>query len=174
MNGYPRWLGWLMLLVSTSAAASEQQAEVAVTNGHIELPVALSFATNRRRIRHRFHAELAQLARVIRARADLGVIAIEGHADATGPAAWNLELSRRRAAEIVAFLVAHHVPAERLRVAPYGELRPVDPSPQGAPNERNRRVQFFTDQECGAPAAMEPDDRALLPTSPTSDHTGNG
>ena len=117
--------------------------DVTIEDGQIELADPVFFETNHKSIRHRYRDELSQLAELIRARPELGIICIEGHADATGPAAWNLKLSRARADEIARFLLAHEVPAGRLRTAGYGEARPLDPSPAGRPNPKNRRVHFI-------------------------------
>lgn len=69
-------------------------------------------------------------------------IAIEGHTDNTGPAAANLELSRRRAEAAVAYLVeTEGLPRERFVVQAYGETRPQASNriPEG--RELNRRVE---------------------------------
>src|SRR5207253_302517 len=87
-------------------------------------------------------------------RTDLGVIWIEGHADRTGPSAWNLRLSRRRARAVAEFLVEHAVAPQRLRTAGYGEARPLVPTPAGVANERNRRVQFLPDNGTDAQPAQ--------------------
>src|SRR6185369_13114719 len=103
------------------------------------------FDKDRRRVRHRFHPELVQLARVLKKRKELTLIWIEGHADATGPARWNLELSRGRAAEVAKILIAEGIDLARLRPVGFGEARPLVPTPRGESNEKNRRVHFFTD-----------------------------
>lgn len=63
---------------------------------------------------------------------------VEGHTDATGPADYNLELSRRRAASVVDYLVSHGVEGDRLTPRGFGEARPRVGNP-GHPS--NRRVE---------------------------------
>ena len=64
---------------------------------------------------------------------------LEGDTDASGSDAYNLELSKRRAASVFDFLAREGVSLERLSVRGYGERRPlqgVDPY-----DPRNRRVE---------------------------------
>ncbi len=68
-------------------------------------------------------------------------VTIEGHTDASGSEDYNLELSRRRAAAVKAYLVQQHgIDARRLNDVGQGERQPLaglDPS-----SGENRRVQF--------------------------------
>lgn len=68
---------------------------------------------------------------------------VEGHTDATGSAAHNLELSEARAAAVVAYLVAHGVAPGRLVAHGLGESRPRTADPAQAQNRRveARRLQ---------------------------------
>lgn len=64
---------------------------------------------------------------------------LEGHTDASGSAAYNLELSKRRAESVFDFLVLRGVALERLSVKAYGESRPL---PGVHPYDAsNRRVE---------------------------------
>jgi OmpA-OmpF porin, OOP family len=68
---------------------------------------------------------------------------IEGHTDAVGAAAANLDLSRRRAEAVKAVLVSQFgIDAARLTTDGLGATKPVDSNdtPQGRAN--NRRVEF--------------------------------
>lgn len=64
--------------------------------------------------------------------------AVEGHTDATGSPDHNLELSERRAASVVTYLVAHGVAADRLTAEGFGETRPRLSDPE---HPDNRRVE---------------------------------
>ena len=136
-----------------------EEPDVAVHRGRIELATPIFFVKDRKRVRHQFLPELEQLARVLNRRTELATIWIEGHADATGPERWNLELSRLRAEAVAQVLIHHGVKPERLRPVGFGEARPLVKSKHGESNERNRRVHFFTDKAPSAPAlpaAVEP------------------
>jgi len=128
------------------------EADVRFVGGRVELADPIFFDLNRKRVRSRFHGELVELARALSRRPSITRVWIEGHADATGPAAFNLTLSRARAAAVASFLVAHGVDGARLEPVGFGEARPLVPSPAGVLAPRNRRVQFFVDVEHPAPA----------------------
>jgi len=68
-------------------------------------------------------------------------VRIEGHTDSTNTDAYNLDLSRRRAQAVVAWLVAHGIAAERLASEGFGKSRPAadNSTPQG--RALNRRVE---------------------------------
>jgi outer membrane protein OmpA-like peptidoglycan-associated protein len=69
------------------------------------------------------------------------VVEIEGHADASGPDAYNLGLSEERARAVRAYLVEQHgVAAARLPYVGKGESEPFDGSDPY--NGANRRVEF--------------------------------
>lgn len=65
--------------------------------------------------------------------------AIEGHTDAVGSRAYNLDLSQRRAASVVAYLTGKGVSRSRLDVHGYGFDQPLDARNPRAP--ANRRVE---------------------------------
>lgn len=62
--------------------------------------------------------------------------AVEGHTDATGPAAHNQALSERRAAAVVDYLAAHGVENARLNAQGFGETRPRTANPDAPANRR--------------------------------------
>jgi OOP family OmpA-OmpF porin len=66
---------------------------------------------------------------------------IEGHTDSTGSAAYNLQLSERRAKAVEKLLVKQYgVEASRLSSAGYGEERPIADNNTAAGRDANRRV----------------------------------
>lgn len=66
---------------------------------------------------------------------------VEGHTDAQGDDAYNLALSRDRAATVVDWLVDHGIAEERLTAEGYGEQRPVADNTSDAGRQLNRRVE---------------------------------
>ena len=133
-----------------------EEPKVAVHRGRIELADPIYFKKDRKRVRSQFLPELVQLARVLERRSELTLIWIEGHADATGPERWNLELSRLRAQAVADVLIRHGVAAARLKPVGFGEAKPQVQTPRGESNEKNRRVHFFTDSSDPLPAGVEP------------------
>ena len=69
-------------------------------------------------------------------------IEIAGHADATGPASYNLQLSERRARAVVNYLMGKGIPKNRIAVVFYGETKPLAPNSSVDGRRRNRRVEF--------------------------------
>jgi outer membrane protein OmpA-like peptidoglycan-associated protein len=66
---------------------------------------------------------------------------IVGHTDATGPDAYNMTLSERRAAAAANYLASQGVTRTRLRSTGRGETEPVAPNDSEADRQKNRRVE---------------------------------
>ncbi|HEY0481951.1 MAG TPA: OmpA family protein [Kofleriaceae bacterium] len=73
---------------------------------------------------------------------DYTLIEVQGHTDERGDAGYNMDLSRRRAAAVMEYLIAHGVAAGRLVSHGYGETQPVDKRHIEAAWAVNRRVSF--------------------------------
>jgi outer membrane protein OmpA-like peptidoglycan-associated protein len=69
-----------------------------------------------------------------------------------GPAAYNKELSARRAASVVRYLVAKGVAADRLVAAGYGFERPIATNDTALGRAKNRRVEFTILDDGAVPA----------------------
>jgi len=66
-----------------------------------------------------------------------------GHTDAVGSDALNMDLSRRRAAAVMAGLLSRGVPAEQLDTVAIGKSQPIASNLFAAGRARNRRVEFM-------------------------------
>jgi outer membrane protein OmpA-like peptidoglycan-associated protein len=66
---------------------------------------------------------------------------IVGHTDATGPDAYNMTLSERRAAAAANYLAAQGVTRTRLRSTGRGESEPIASNDTEADRQKNRRVE---------------------------------
>ena len=66
---------------------------------------------------------------------------IVGHTDGTGPDAYNMTLSERRAASASSYLAAQGVSRVRLRSTGRGESEPLAPNDSEATRQKNRRVE---------------------------------
>nr|HEX4314215.1 OmpA family protein [Kofleriaceae bacterium] len=73
---------------------------------------------------------------------DIQLVEIGGHTDERGSAAYNLDLSARRAAAVVDYLVAHGIDHTRLGSRGYGLTKPIDPGHDEDAWAKNRRVEF--------------------------------
>ncbi|WP_417423428.1 OmpA family protein [Hoeflea sp.] len=67
---------------------------------------------------------------------------IAGHTDSDGAEDANLDLSERRAASVIEFLVEAGVEADRLSAIGYGEARPVADNGTSTGKTANRRIEF--------------------------------
>lgn len=86
-------------------------------------------------------ATLEEALATLRNRQDLELI-IEGHTDAAGDAAYNRELSKRRADSVLSWLVEHGVESARLEARGAGESRPVASNDTAQGRALNRRVEL--------------------------------
>jgi OOP family OmpA-OmpF porin len=81
-------------------------------------------------------------------------VAVEGFTDKTGTATYNDALSRRRADNVVEYLVAaHDIPIYRIHMVGLGEQKPLEDARSRAANAKNRRVEvtlFSADQNVAA------------------------
>jgi len=84
---------------------------------------------------------LGDLARILNKYDDTNIL-VEGHTDSSGDAAYNDQLSVRRAESVATYLAFLEVARERFSVIGYGEAQPVadNATPEG--RAQNRRVEI--------------------------------
>ncbi|MCU0418502.1 MAG: OmpA family protein [Cyclobacteriaceae bacterium] len=88
------------------------------------------------------YPELNRIAGLMKERATMQV-EIAGHADATGPEDYNLNLSKRRAQAVANYLSTQGIDAQRITVTYYGEAKPVERNDTAGGRKKNRRVEFI-------------------------------
>jgi outer membrane protein OmpA-like peptidoglycan-associated protein len=101
------------------------------------------FATGKDRILPKSFPVLRAIADALKATPEIKRVSVNGHADVRGTAEYNLDLSRRRADNIKAFLVAQGIAVERLETRGFGNTRPVDDNATEVGRAKNRRVEFL-------------------------------
>ncbi len=122
----------------------EEQQQVVIQEGRLEILDHVYFRTNRDVIQSRSHALLLNVARVLNAHPEIAHVQVEGHTDARGRHDYNVDLSQRRAEAVVRFLVRRgDVDESRLTARGFGPDRPVVEN-ASTPEEhaQNRRVEF--------------------------------
>ena len=85
---------------------------------------------------------LEEVAEQILAHPELRRVVVEAHTDARATEAYNFDLSRRRAASVMNFLLDSGIAVERLCSVGYGRSRPVVTNDSDANMALNRRVEF--------------------------------
>ena len=99
------------------------------------------FALNSADLSNRAKSELNKLVVLLEDRPQARLV-VDGHTDATGPAAFNQTLSEKRAQSVKAHLVSRGMQANRIRTNGYGQTRPIasNDTPEG--RLKNRRVEI--------------------------------
>ena len=125
--------------------------------GTIFILQRVEFATSRDVILDRSFPILEEVRAVLASNPALERLRIEGHTDDRGRDAANLDLSRRRAASVVRWLVEHGVTGARLEGWGCGELHPAEPNRTSAGRQSNRRVEFHIVTPAPANGARAPE-----------------
>ena len=99
------------------------------------------FGFNRSNLDQNAQQKLADIASLVSGKKRF-IIEVQGYTDRTGPAAYNLELSRRRANAVVRYLTLEEkVPLARVFRIGYGEDAPAASNDTRQGREQNRRVE---------------------------------
>lgn len=115
-----------------------------VNNGQnltVTLPQDILFATNSTSVSGRSQADLRTLAQSINQYPNTTVNVI-GHTDNVGGAAFNFDLSQRRAQAVTSVLINSGVAAARIRSIGRGEDAPVATNLTAEGRQANRRVEI--------------------------------
>ena len=111
---------------------------------------------------------LEEVAQVMLDHAEIQRVLVEAHTDARANDAYNYDLSRRRAASVMNFLLDSGIAVERLCSAGYGRSRPVagNENRNEAEMAANRRIEFTIQPPVQGPSQPCPPDPAAeaLPT----------
>lgn len=111
---------------------------VAEVSGAVE---GILFASGSDRLLPASRTVLNKILAVLEEDPGLGV-RIEGHTDDVGDRTSNLDLSRRRAAAVAAWLAERGIQADRMSTDGFGPDRPVAPNDSAANRALNRRVEL--------------------------------
>lgn len=107
-------------------------------------PVTVYFDWNSARVSEESQAALERLAVALAWKGpELDAILLNSYTDASGSAAANRLVSRRRAEAVRDVLVSYNVPAERIAIQALGETLPRVATRRGVREPRNRRVELL-------------------------------
>jgi len=154
-SGGERWVqlsidndGYRYQLAIIDVAAMEQKVEFSASdmakaiqaNGFVAL-TGIVFDTGRATIKPESEALLAEIVTLLGQDKSLK-LSIEGHTDNAGDKKANLDLSQRRAAAVVSWLVGKGVDAKRLKSSGKGDSLPVGDNRSEDGRAKNRRVEL--------------------------------
>jgi len=132
----------LAAAITLSACATKtHQAETTPTKPAYTVMSVVHFATRSAALNRTAKTTLGKAAKALKKDASLQV-EIAGHADSRNTDAFNMALSRQRAASVEHYLVKHGVSAKRLTIKPYGESHPVASNDSKEGMAKNRRVEL--------------------------------
>jgi OmpA-OmpF porin, OOP family len=122
-------------------SASPKKLEIDTDKGELKLLEPVQFETGTAEIKSASYSLLDEVVAVLKDMPDIRM-AVHGHTDNRGAAAYNRELSQRRAQAVVKYLTDKGIPVERLDATGFGPDRPVatNDTPEG--RAQNRRVEF--------------------------------
>lgn len=116
----------------------------------MSLPSPVLFATDSDQPLPGGGTVLDQVAGIIRRDSPTWQVTILGHTDAVGSDAFNMDLSRRRAAKVLRALVDRGIDPARLSAVAVGKRQPVASDATAAGRQLNRRVEFLVSECAGA------------------------
>lgn len=125
--------------------------KLVITSERIQLIDRIEFDTGQASLRPEANDVLSAVAEALLSNPQITRLSVEGHTDSQGGAQMNRELSTRRAAAVMKWLLQQGIAPERLVSRGWGADRPLqsNDSPEGRRN--NRRVEFQVLEMDGAP-----------------------
>jgi OOP family OmpA-OmpF porin len=128
---------------------------VVLEAGRVRILKPVFFAFDKDVILAESFPTLQAVAEVLKAVPTIRRLRIEGHTDGSGNRMYNIDLSDRRAASVLRWLIAHGIDASRLYSQGFGPDRPIDTNATTAGRAKNRRVVFEI-VEGGGGVTVEP------------------
>ena len=124
-----------------------------VEQGQIKILERVEFENNSAKLRPESDRILNAVLAVMKEHSEFTKLGVEGHTDNRGAAGHNLDLSRRRAASVMKWLVDHGIAATRLSSKGLGMTKPIDSNDTDAGRQNNRRVEFHILEKDGQPVS---------------------
>jgi outer membrane protein OmpA-like peptidoglycan-associated protein len=115
---------------------------VTLTKSEIVIRGTIHFETNSAELRPDGEQLLDEVVDVMQKHPEVRKVRIEGHTDNRGGTEHNLQLSKARAASVMAYMVKQGVAESRLTSEGYGLTQPIVPNITPAARAKNRRVAF--------------------------------
>jgi len=139
---------------------TEFTASIDQLKGMLAFNLPVNFEYDSDQLRSTDQPVLRKFASVVKEYYPNAVVTVEGFTDAAGSRAYNLELGRRRAESVKAFLVTEGLQGRVVKIVSYGEAtdRQVVPGAQGpgGQGQQNRRVSLVIDYSGGPLVVARP------------------
>jgi outer membrane protein OmpA-like peptidoglycan-associated protein len=119
---------------------------VQIVAGQVKISQQIMFKTNSSELLGVSQTVIDAVAKIINEHAEIKHIRVEGHTDNSGTAIYNKELSRKRAASVVAALVKAGVAKARLSSEGFGLEKPLGDNSTEDGRTLNRRVEFHIEE----------------------------
>ncbi len=119
--------------------------EARIEAGEIKILQQVKFKTNSAEILAESDSILSAVQKILADHQEITGVRIEGHTDNRGGAAMNLNLSTKRAASVLNWLVRRGIDKSRLTSKGFGLTRPIDTNTTEEGRQNNRRVEFHID-----------------------------
>jgi OOP family OmpA-OmpF porin len=122
-------------------ATAELRLRPALQQGQVMSFANIYFDSGSATLKQSSFSVLDDVADLLRENSEVRV-EIAGHTDSDGSAAYNQDLSRRRAESVRSYLVQKGISASRLTTVGYGESQPVASNATADGKAQNRRIEF--------------------------------
>jgi len=127
--------------VTAAPAAAPAPAAIPLTQGQSLVLEGVNFETNSAKLKPESSQVLDRVAESLKANPSVRV-EVAGYTDSAGKQAYNVDLSKRRAASVRDYLVSKGVAGSRLETKGYGPAHPVADNTTAQGRAKNRRVEL--------------------------------
>jgi len=140
-SGWDRYSFPFVTNIKITTATPDMRSKL-LTEGKL-ISYGVYFDSGKDVVKPESHGSLKEIATVLSENADVKIV-IVGHTDSDGDDALNLDLSKRRAANVKSYLVKEFgIAADRISTDGKGETQPIVQNTSAENKAKNRRVEFI-------------------------------
>lgn len=133
----------------------DKPKKVIISENEILILEKVQFATGSAKILPESFGIIEAVAQTLKENGQFTLIEVQGHADQRAGEAYNLNLTKQRAASVVKALEERGIAKNRIRSQGYGFYCPLDPAQTPEAWEKNRRVEFKIVRTADGPTGVE-------------------
>jgi outer membrane protein OmpA-like peptidoglycan-associated protein len=131
-----------------------------IEDGQVKITEQVKFKTASAEILPESSTVLTAVALILRDHPEITKVTVEGHTDNKGAAAYNKDLSKKRAASVATWLIRAGIAKDRMASTGFGLEKPIDSNDTEEGRQNNRRVEFHVIE------MKKKDDASAPPTTP--------